>query len=440
MIASGDLLVAGHQRHNALLSLGIKTAPVYFLPAGMSKADEVWFNQLHNATDTDTGDEGVVIPGLEGKSGFVTVSADGVTGNFRSGRAVARDRLCAMVAKYGSWGAVIALPDGEVLNGAQYALAAKLTKKPILVFVAKPEDKESLLAFLGRPYGVFSYSHLKRETFAQMMAQPPRIRSSGIPMASPLYDKHVIPWLQKQPRARIIDFGAGFGAYPTVLRKKGYHVDEIEFFRRVPGKLSVDVPEVNRMVDTLIREVGTNGLYDAVVCDVVLNAVDSPKAEDSVWTMLNALVKVGGMVFFSGRQREWIDAVLARDQLMSTGNANATILEFIDENGFSARFNTGGRGRWYYQRYHTRAEVESRAKENGLVLQKHIRMGGHTLGALPFVCVATKKVNSPWQKISDAVDFEFDILIGDDRNLGRNEDVKEVFQKVYAGAEADSQG
>lgn len=57
IIVSGNLIVAGHQRTKALLAAGIDKAPVYLLPENINQTDEIRFNQLHNGTDFDSGDE-----------------------------------------------------------------------------------------------------------------------------------------------------------------------------------------------------------------------------------------------------------------------------------------------------------------------------------------------------------------------------------------------
>lgn len=80
LIARGNLLVAGHQRTKALRASGIEKAAVYLLPRQTTIYDEIRFNQLHNGTDMDSGDERCVITGLAGKSGFCVVPPDRTAG------------------------------------------------------------------------------------------------------------------------------------------------------------------------------------------------------------------------------------------------------------------------------------------------------------------------------------------------------------------------
>lgn len=112
LIARGDLLVAGHQRTKALRSLGIATAAVYRLPVDTTVYDEIRFNQLHNGTDLDGGDENAQITGGFERDGWHVVEPGRITGNMRSKLAVVRAEIAGMILKYGPWGGVVATRDG----------------------------------------------------------------------------------------------------------------------------------------------------------------------------------------------------------------------------------------------------------------------------------------------------------------------------------------
>ena len=70
LIVRKDLLVAGHQRTKALRKLGIDRAAVFRLGRDTTVYDEIRFNQLHNGTDLDGGDENVRIAGGFDDPGF----------------------------------------------------------------------------------------------------------------------------------------------------------------------------------------------------------------------------------------------------------------------------------------------------------------------------------------------------------------------------------
>jgi len=61
IVADTGTIVAGHQRTRALLATGKTTTPAYVI-SNLNQQDEMKFNQLHNGTDMDTGDEHVTVP------------------------------------------------------------------------------------------------------------------------------------------------------------------------------------------------------------------------------------------------------------------------------------------------------------------------------------------------------------------------------------------
>src|SRR6266496_2166292 len=94
IIAGEDgTIVAGHQRSRAAMAVGVIEAPVYVVKE-LNKLDEIRFNQLHNGTDLDTGDETVRVP------------ANNATGYFdvpwSTSRATSRPRVRASVPRSSS--------------------------------------------------------------------------------------------------------------------------------------------------------------------------------------------------------------------------------------------------------------------------------------------------------------------------------------------------
>ncbi len=120
LIVRGDLLVAGHQRTKALRSVGVTHAPVYALPCETTTYDEVRFNQLHNGTDLDGGDEACRITGGFTETGWAIVQPQRITGNFRAKLANVRNEICDLITRYGPWGGSVATMSGEVIHCAQY--------------------------------------------------------------------------------------------------------------------------------------------------------------------------------------------------------------------------------------------------------------------------------------------------------------------------------
>ncbi len=418
LIVRGTLLVAGHQRTKALRSLGIDRAPVFVLSKDTTTYDEVRFNQLHNGTDMDCGDENLTIEGGFTELGYCQVDAARVRGNFRGRMVMVRKAICDLILAYGPWGAVVATQSGKVIHCAQYALASATMRAPLTCFVI-PDDRESeYAAFLGRQYGKFSYENLPRDTFIQTFAQMMRLRAgpSGKLNKSTLYETQVLPWLQDNRQARILDFGAGQGDYVKRLKKAGFEILELEFFRRMEGKNALDLQAVNRMVDGLIAHVKKHGFFDAIVCDSVLNSVDCNEAETSVMTLLNAFCKQGGMVFFSGRKLAHVKHLMN----LTKSKASSRFIEFLDDDGFSGLYR---KGRWFYQKFHSPEQVDGLVARHGLAMVRNV----HTQSTSSWQAVATKVSELPHEVVDAAVVYEFNLPVSDTKRLNRHEDVLALF-------------
>lgn len=422
LIVRGDLLVAGHQRTKALRKLGVTKAAVYVLPIDTTVYDEVRFNQLHNGTDMDNGDEQCSIAGLSGLLGFTSVKASAITGNLRAKMAYIRKGMAEMILKYGSWGGVVATQSGEVIHCAQYALAAKLTNSVLTVYVIKDADKVKYLKFLNREYGVFSYEHLEKTTYIQTYAQMMRLRQGkkiGGSMKSRLYERHVIPYLLKEGKGlRGIDFGSGQGDYAKHLRSMGFDLHDVELFRRKGASNSIDLTIVNRMIDRLCDDIAHKGQYDYVICDSVLNSVDCVEAEQSVMNFIKGLCKPNGRLFFSGRCREAEEYI--SKQLTQAASKQGRI-SFCDHNGFTAQYR---KGHWFYQKFHTKQDVKQLIADYGLTEITHT----HEDTSFQVVAINNRPVE--WPELSSAICYEFELPLSKDRQLERSNDVLNAFRTL----------
>lgn len=417
LIARGNVLVAGHQRSLALKMEGITRAPVYLLPCETTTYDEVRFNQFHNGTDHDSGDEECRISGLVGLRGFHTVEPEQIAGNLRSSMAYVRKGISELIVKYGSWGSCVATESGKVIHCAQYALACRLTKHPLTVFVIADKEQKKYQRYLKRQYGVFSYEHLAKTTYIQTFAQKMRLRSTAIRGNSHLYDHFILPSVRRHEHG--IDFGSGQGDYPALLRKRGFTLHDVELYRRVGAGNELDRVATNKMITRLVEDLGAYGLYDYVVCDSVLNSVDSLDAQHAVLTTLKGLCKAGGTIFFSGRNAEY------QRYLDNTTTAASTKsrLVFLDENGFTAQYR---KGHWFYQKFHTKAEVyELCAKYGFRIVAKQFEPGAWYL----------KVINLPglkWADLRAALEFEFELPLPGGETIGRSGDVIDAFGRIYS--------
>lgn len=347
IIVKDDLIIAGHQRTKALMRMGVTHAPAFLLGDGLSLADEIRFNQLHNGTDFDLGDENANV-GPSNALGWDVSHT--VTGNGKARGANIRSEISNLMLRYGNWGACVATQDGEVLHCGQYALACMIMQLPCRVYRIRDEIKAEAKELLAGQYGRFSYAHLTRNTYAQTFAQPFRLRE-GAKQAreSYLYEDWVLPSLKGNER--ILDFGCGQGDYVKHLKKKGWDIRGVEFFFRKGN--DIDTAAVHLMIRQLCAELPLKGRYDVVLADSVINSVDTNQAEADILDSMHALCRPGGTIWICGRSREQIDkASMARRRATVSGKA----VEFLDEDGLTGIMHHGN---WFYQKFHNKEQINA---------------------------------------------------------------------------------
>lgn len=420
LIVRGNLLVAGHQRTKALRVLGMTKAPVFLLGENTTTYDEIRFNQLHNGTDMDYGDEECSVT-TPIKLGYQIIQPSSIRGNMRSKMAPVRAEICKLILKYGSWGGCVATCDGEIIHAAQYALAAKLTNSPLTVYGVETCRKEEYLEFLNHSYGQFSYKNIERKTYIQTFAQMFRLRETskknGRALRSVLYEENVIPWLKKNPGARGIDFGAGQGDYVKKLKSQGVNIIEVELFRRKGN--AINLTEVRKLIDSMNKALLSKGKFDFVVCDSVLNSIDSAEAEKSVMTWVNYLCKKNGVVFFSGRSREVVESMLGTSKHVN----KRRYIEFLDKDGMTALYRKGA---WFFQKFHSIPQVKDLANDYGLKISRH----KHDAHKTSWQCVCLKQFELPIEQVMAAATFEFDLPVSPSQTINMHNQVIKTIKQI----------
>jgi ParB family chromosome partitioning protein len=235
------------------------------------------------------------------------------------------------------------------------------------------------------------------------------LTSSAKNLNSYLYEWWCLRKLKKEER--FLDFGCGQRDYVDMLQAKGFAAWGMEFFYRSGSML--DTKEVHAMCDRLFEVLRTQGLFDVTLADSVVNSVDTLEAENDVLTCLNAFAKPGARIYFAGRTKEGIEAVLSR-RTAAASRSVARKIQFLDKNGFSGMYRNGS---WFYQKFHSKEEALELGRryfggepQYGIVFETGWQVG------------TTKTRELPLDQCEAAIRREFDLPWPEGKRVGRGDD------------------
>lgn len=351
IIATADgTIVAGHQRTMTCKALGVTRGALFIVPP-VCEGDEVRFNQLHNGTDVELNVQ-VRLPA--GAPGWAEHPPEAIDGELLQPGGPVRHEIYRLVNRYGLWGGAVAMPDGRVVSGGQYALACKAHGRPCRVCYLTPEGAEHA-EYLARTYGVFDYSRVPSTPWQQTFCQPQRYEGSQT-AESPLYREFVLPRFRR--RERLLDLGCGVGAYVRRMRAAGLDATGWEPYPREFDTIDRNVARALTL--DLIAALG-RGPFDVGVSDSVVNATGSVDRSRDVLRGLALAVRQGGRVYVSGIERE---ALQSDEKSPRYGGKDGRIrrIHFLDDKGFTANHYHGG---WMFQ--WANREADARA-----LLEAHI--------------------------------------------------------------------
>ena len=411
VILTGDgTIIAGHQRVNAAKNISITEIPVFQLPT-VTKYEEIRFNQIHNSSDTDfEGGEVWVAPSEA--EGFREVQPEDIHIKGVARGAQMRSEISKLFLKFGPFSSAIATQSGEVLSGLNYAVAMKQHKAPLLVFYIPDEKRDQAMGYLREEYGEFNYGNLPKNTYIQTFAQKFRLRK-GSHDKSTLYETVVKPTLRKDQRA--LDFGCGQADYVLVLKKLGYDIDGLEFYYRKGN--GIDIATVHGMIKYTLRRVSERR-YDAVICDSVLNSVDSLQAEHDVLNVCNAFGEIGSKLYISGRQVEFINSLARHKKTRTITHRN---VEFLDKHGFSALFR---KGEWFYQKFHSKADAIQLVERYGYKVDR--LQDNHSAWAIE----ATKIADMPKADVLASIRREYELPLPGGQTIGCGDLAVKTFERI----------
>lgn len=421
--AENSTLIAGHQRTKAMAALGIKETPAYVLK-NLNYADEVRFNQMHNACEIE----------LSPKAPKMRVEAELVTGFQRVKNSQIKivslgdlnavtSTLAKLILKYGEFGCPICDLRGNIRISAAYAYAAKLTGKDLDIVCLDDDKLDKALYYMSKQYGVFYYDNLEKKTYQQRYAQKKRLRNGkkgeSSSQKSYLYEKYVLPYLADKPKTtRILDFGAGQKDYIKKLRAMGFNTTAVDPYHMKANSVDIDIENNSRDFKKICIELEKAGRFDIVICDSVLNSVDSTTAEWAVIHSIAGLCKTGGKVFISGRSCE---KELARNSSKIVAGMDSYV-RFFDANHFSGIYRNG---EWFYQKFHTKEDIEKIGQTIGGDYEVHFN-------SQAFELIATKEERVDKDTTIHALEFEFNLPLPNGRRYGLQNEIRQSYENRHA--------
>ena len=169
----------------------------------------------------------------------------------------------------------------------------------------------------------------------------------------------------------------------------------------------------NRQIDALIKRLQTAKTFDVVVCDSVLNSVDSTEAERNVMACLNLFC--GDRLFVSGRPLTQALAKLNQNRDKSLKK----YVKYLDDDNFTGDYR---KGNWYFQHFHDKPGIEKLMTENGFAIKRMT----YGLFGDSFQVEAVKVRDLDQQQYIDAIDFEFNLPLPGGKSYQRHNDMRKA--------------
>ncbi len=326
--SKNNIIIAGHQRTKTAKLCGLKKVPVMYVDE-IVLGDEIKFNQIHNGIDKSLNNSPVLLREYP-KEQFIQI--DNKDFSEKTAFATIVNEICKLILKYGNVLSCV-IAKNKVIYGCEYIKACKILNIKINTYIVNDDKFEKVIYYLNQQYGQYYYGDIERKTYVQGLAQLNRSvekRENLKQNKSVLYTYLVNEYLKTQKDdISILDFGCGKGAYINSLSKKYKNALGLEFYNN--NFKSINITKGNKQIDRLIEYLKNNKDFDVVVCDSVLNSVDSVEAERSVITCLNLFTN--NRLFISGRTLEGVRMGKAKN-----GNALKNRLTFLDENNFTSTY------------------------------------------------------------------------------------------------------
>lgn len=409
-----NTIIAGHQRTKTARKVGLKEIPAFYVE-NINVSDEINFNQIHNGAEKKPTYKSTVNTSAYTDNEFNKISTKDINIDRSNINMAIVNQIRNMVMKYGNVFSCV-VSNGIIVYQEEYAYTCKLMGINCNAYVLENDKLGYAKDFLNQSYGEFSYDNLKKNTYVQGLAQLFRNPNRGMEKkrnASILYEEMVYPYLQENKDIKsILDFGCGKGAYINAL-SKSYNAIGVEFYNH--NLKGINVSKGNSQIDSFIKHLEKEKKFDVVVCDSVLNSIDSLKAEKSIMDILNYFSK--DIAFISGRPLK----VIKYTNSSGKKSRSSDKIYFLDKDGFTASYR---KGNWYYQKFHSEKQVREMCAKHGFEVVEYIQYVTSWKAKL-------KKV----RQVSDAdvkkaIEYEFNLPLPNGKRYNRHTDVLKVLELI----------
>lgn len=332
-------IIGGHQRTQSMRELGFTHTPAFIFEKTVGLSSEIRFNIIHNLVENETSKVNIVGKIPDTVDDFFWINPSNIK-MVKRGNGHYIKEITSLVNKFGAWGSIVINEENEIIHFADYAIAAKFLRKPILVYRLPTSKSEEFKKYMGYDYGEFDYDHLPIATSNQHHVQPHRCNNaSGKSRGSKLYDNYVIKDMRRD--YRYFDLGAGEKSYVKLLRDKKYNIQCYEPNVKSPGtNAGINVREVVQDIVNTFNDVNKYGRqYDVVICDSVLNSVVDEDMMTAILTTANLLTAPSGKFITQTRNKTGKTCAFEGDSKATRDHRS--VIEPFDSLGRVIRYNGG---------------------------------------------------------------------------------------------------
>ena len=452
---NGEIL-SGHQRHHVATRMGCKSVPVYRVPAmdlEKRKAVNIVFNRATNDFDICKTSERAkrILESLD-LSVLAEKIKDKEIGSkefFRcaipvresvkklckinSGRWIQYARnIARTLRKAGVIMPIVCTTDGKVINGiGRLEMLAELKEEYCdVVYITEDEAKfaDAMMNLLTMEFDIHTrYADLLRyNSFRRARRVREELGNGFIFQVHPnkpchsfdIFDKSQQALWRKEHGNTILDFGAGHLTETKMLNAAGFECVPFEPFHISLSE--IDKPKSIEICRNFLDAIASGKEFTSVFISSVLNSVPFQKDREHIAVICAALCKPFTKLY------------ACASSVSETGYRQVNGKAFHNESNsgniaFRLEYEAGVRigdfqDKPKVQKYHTKKEFFDLFSQFFRRVEIHERVGNITAK-----CENVKRI--PWERIEEALKFEFDLPYPDGSRMGLVDEAIDIFRK-----------